>query len=63
MNSSESVKNISFEFFYRTVNLELVIDPVMCPLLYKSIIRLDKQKNLLGNFNVKNSIKDTSNMS
>ena len=33
-----------------TSNLELFIDPYICPLLHRSIIRLDKQKYLLNKF-------------
>ena len=51
-----------------TVNLELFIDPSICPILHRSIIILNKQKyllnkfvyktqrNLLTKFNVKDSI-------
>ena len=62
MNPFDSVKNIltkdiiSLEQLFSsklslcTSNLELFIDPYICPLLPRSIIRLDKQKYLLNKF-------------
>jgi hypothetical protein len=62
MNPSDSVKNISTKdvisleqlfsskLSLNTVNLELFIDPYICPLLHRSLIRLDKQKYLLNKF-------------
>ena len=62
MNPSDSVKNISnkniisleqlfsSKLSLGTVNLELFIDPYICPLLHRSLIRLDKQKYLLNKF-------------
>ena len=62
MNPSDSVKNISTKNIISleqlfssklslgTVNLELFIDPYICPLLHRSLIRLDKQKYLLNKF-------------
>ena len=62
MNPFDSVKNIltkdiisleqlfSSKLSLGTVNLELFIDPYICPLLHRSLIRLDKQKYLLNKF-------------
>ena len=62
MNPSDSVKNIltkdiisleqlfSSKLSLGTGNLKLFIDPYICPILCRSIIRLDKQKYLLNKF-------------
>ena len=62
MNPFDPVKNIlskdiisidqlfSSKVSLDTGNLELFIDPYICPLLYRSITRLDKQKYLLNKF-------------
>ena len=62
MNPFDSGKNIltkdiisleqlfSSKLSLGTSNLELFIDPYICPLLHRSIIRLDKQKYLLNKF-------------
>ena len=62
MNPFDSVKNIltkdiisleqlfSSKLSLGTGNLELFVDPYICPILHRSIIRLDKQKYLLNKF-------------